>query len=93
MIVSVKALRRPLPHLQRALLAAILAAVRGNVAINLTSFDVTPTAMAAWLLMGVGVALVAPLNVPLEAVMEKQSLRQPAVRLNSIAYNRKGRSR
>jgi len=78
-IVSVKALRRPLPPPQRALLAAILAAVLGNVANNLTSFDVTPTAMAAWLLMGVGVALATPPAVPLEAVMEKQPFRHWAL--------------
>lgn len=55
-----RALRRPLPSRKRALLVAILAAVLGNVANNLTSFDVTPTATAVWLLMGVGVGLARP---------------------------------
>ena len=71
-MVSVRALRRPLPLPQRALLAAILAAVLGNVANNLTSFDVTATAMVAWLLMGVGVALAAPPTVPPKAVKGKR---------------------
>ena len=78
-IVSLKALRRPLPFAQRALLAAILAAVLGNVANNLTSFDVTPTAMATWLLMGMGVALAAPPPLPGEAVGGKRPLRQWAL--------------
>jgi O-antigen ligase len=44
----------------RALLIAGLAAVLGNEVNNLLSFDVTATAMATWLLMGMGMALVAP---------------------------------
>jgi O-antigen ligase/tetratricopeptide (TPR) repeat protein len=75
-IVSFKALRRPLPFPQRLLLAAILAAVLGNVANNLTSFDVTPTAMAAWLLLGVGVALAAPPPRPIKAAVGKRPFRQ-----------------
>jgi O-antigen ligase/Flp pilus assembly protein TadD len=78
-MVSVRALRRPLPFPQRALLAAILAAVLGNVANNLTSFDVTPTAMAVWLLMGVGVALTVPPAVPPETVMKKRPFRHWAL--------------
>ncbi|MFO7682157.1 MAG: O-antigen ligase family protein [Chloroflexota bacterium] len=78
-IVSVKALRRPLTPLRRALLAAILAAVLGNVANNLTSFDVTSTAMATWLLLGVGVALAASPPMQLEAVVGKRPFRQWAI--------------
>lgn len=61
-VVSVigRALRQTHPPQKRALLIAVLAAVLGNVANNLVSFDVTPTAMATWLLMGMGVALAAP---------------------------------
>jgi cytochrome c-type biogenesis protein CcmH/NrfG len=55
-----RALRQPQPAPQRALLIAALAAVLGNVANNLVSFDVTPTATASWLLLGMGVALAAP---------------------------------
>jgi O-antigen ligase len=42
---------------ERVLLAGILAAVVGNVTNNLVSFDVTATATASWLLMGMGVGL------------------------------------
>lgn len=76
--LSLKALRRPLPPAQRALLAAIVAAVLGNVANNLTSFDVTPTAMATWLLLGMGVALASP-PLPPEAVGRKRPFRQWAL--------------
>jgi tetratricopeptide (TPR) repeat protein/O-antigen ligase len=62
-----RALRQPLPPQKRALLAAVLAAVAGNVANNLVSFEVTATATAVWLLMGVGVALAVPL--PQQAVV------------------------
>jgi tetratricopeptide (TPR) repeat protein/O-antigen ligase len=78
-MVSVRALRRPLPFPQRALLAAILAAVLGNVANNLTSFDVTPTAMVTWLLMGMGVALAAPPVAQPAAVVGKRPFRQWAL--------------
>ena len=55
-----RALRRqPAPE-KRALLIAILAAVAGNLANNSVSFDVTPTATAMWLLMGMGIALASP---------------------------------
>ena len=47
---ALQRLRRP-P--ERALFAACLAAVAGNLAGNLVSFDVTATATATWLLMGV----------------------------------------
>jgi tetratricopeptide (TPR) repeat protein len=59
-IVAVRALRRPLSREKRALLAAVVCAVLGNVANNLVSFDVTSTATTTWLLMGLGVALAAP---------------------------------
>ena len=59
-VVLMRALRQPLPMWRRGWLIAILAAVLGNVANNLVSFDVTPTAMASWFLMGVGVALTLP---------------------------------
>ena len=55
-----RALRRPASPTQRALLIGILAAIAANIVNNLTSFDVTPTAMATWLLMGMGVALATP---------------------------------
>ena len=55
-----RALRQPQPAPQQALLIAALAAVLGNAVNNLVSFDVTPTATAAWLLMGMGVALAVP---------------------------------
>lgn len=58
--ITGRALRRPQPAARRALLAAAVAAVLGNVVNNLVSFDVTPTATATWLLMGIGVALAAP---------------------------------
>lgn len=55
--VMTKALHQPQPTEQRWWLIAILAAVLGNVANNLVSFEVTPTAMAFWVLTGMGVAL------------------------------------
>lgn len=58
--VVARALQRPNPPQKQALLAGILAAVLAHTANNLVSFDVTPTAMVTWLLMGMGVALVAP---------------------------------
>lgn len=59
-VVVSRALRRRQPLPRRALLAAVLSAVLANLANNLVSFDVTSTAMAFWLLMGVGVALAGP---------------------------------
>ncbi|MCB0196831.1 MAG: tetratricopeptide repeat protein, partial [Anaerolineae bacterium] len=56
---------------KRALLIAILAAVLGNTAHNLVSFDVTPTATATWLLMGLGVALVAPSPASINNLVKK----------------------
>lgn len=48
------------PADRRALLATLFAAAVGNTANNMTSFDVTPTAMAFWLLLGMGVGLANP---------------------------------
>ena len=45
---------------RRLLIVACLAAVAGNIAGNLVSFDVTATATATWLLMGATMALTAP---------------------------------
>ena len=59
-VVMMRALRQPLPMWRRGWLIAILAAVLGNVANNLVSFDVTPTGIVSWFLMGVGVALTLP---------------------------------
>ena len=59
-VVTARALRSPEVADKRALLIAVLAAVFGNLAGNLVSFDVTPTATATWLLMGIGVALATP---------------------------------
>jgi Flp pilus assembly protein TadD len=42
------------------LLTAILAALIGNLTNTLTSFDVTTTSVAVWLLLGVGMALSQP---------------------------------
>jgi Tfp pilus assembly protein PilF/O-antigen ligase len=52
-----RALSRPARGEKRVFLAAILAAVLTNLVNNLVSFDVTPTATASWLLIGLGVAL------------------------------------
>jgi tetratricopeptide (TPR) repeat protein len=71
-IVVMQALRRPQPPQKRALLVAVLAAVLGNTVNNLASFDVTPTAAAVWLLMGTGVALSAPLPLPVETALGRQ---------------------
>lgn len=49
---------------RRALLAACLAAVAGNAAGALVSFDVTPTAAASWMLMAVVAGLVAASRAP-----------------------------
>jgi tetratricopeptide (TPR) repeat protein len=65
-VLVVRAVAVAQPPERRALLIASLAAVTGNVAGGLVSFDVTPTAMASWLLMGVGVALSAPPRLPPE---------------------------
>ncbi len=59
-MVAARALRPPETADKRALLIAVLAAVFGNLTGNLVSFDVTPTATATWLLMGIGVALSLP---------------------------------
>ena len=55
--IMARALRGPLATEKRLILAGIVAAVLGNLARNLVSFDVTATAMAFWLLLGMGVAL------------------------------------
>ncbi|MFQ5400676.1 MAG: tetratricopeptide repeat protein [Anaerolineae bacterium] len=78
-IVVVQALRRPQSPQQRALLVAVLAAILGHTANNLVSFDVTPTATAVWLLMGLGVALSAPLPQVLSAATGRRSLPQWAL--------------
>jgi hypothetical protein len=52
--------RRSYTRRKRLLLTAVLSAVMANVANNLVSFDVTPTAVAFWLLMGMGFALASP---------------------------------
>ena len=67
------ALGRPQSTRRRALLIATLSAVLGNVANNLTSFDVTPTATATWLLMGMGAALAAPPSLSLAPVTAQRS--------------------
>ena len=59
-LVVRKGLLRTHTARKRIMLIAILAAVMGNLANNMVSFDVTPTAVAAWLLMGMGVALASP---------------------------------
>lgn len=58
--VALRALRETKSSEKRLLLAGTLAAVGANLTNNLTSFDVTATATAAWLLMGLAVALAAP---------------------------------
>jgi tetratricopeptide (TPR) repeat protein len=59
-VVVARALSMSLLPFKRALLIGVAAAVLGNIVNNLLSFDVTPTASATWLLMGVGVALAGP---------------------------------
>lgn len=59
-----RALRQPQPSEKLLLLSVITAAVIANTINNLVSFDVTPTAAAVWLLMGVGVALTLPSRLP-----------------------------
>lgn len=59
-VVAARALRSPDVADKRTLLIAVLTAVLGNLAGNLVSFDVTPTATATWLLMGIGVSLATP---------------------------------
>ncbi|MAU01216.1 MAG: hypothetical protein CL608_29075 [Anaerolineaceae bacterium] len=59
-----RALRQPQPAEKRILLSAIVAAVVANTINNLVSFDVTPTATALWLLMGLGIALTLPPRLP-----------------------------
>jgi O-antigen ligase/Flp pilus assembly protein TadD len=71
-----QALGRPHPPQKRVLLIAVLAAVLGNVANNLVSFEVTPTATATWLLMGLGIALVGPPATPADMSMGKPRLWQ-----------------
>jgi tetratricopeptide (TPR) repeat protein len=78
-IIVGQAMGQPHPPEKRALLIAILAAVLGNTANNLVSFDVTPTATATWLLMGVGVTLAAPPASQAGAKLEKRRLWQWAL--------------
>lgn len=70
-IIVNRALQHPLPPEKRALLIAILAAVTGNLVNNLVSFDVTPTATAMWLLMGIGIALASQPSAPPNAVAQR----------------------
>jgi tetratricopeptide (TPR) repeat protein len=78
-VVVGQALRQPHSPEKQALLIAVLAAVLGNAANNLVSFDVTATATVSWLLMGVGVALSAPPASPVGAIGEKRSFWQWAL--------------
>ncbi len=75
-LVVGRALRRPLPPARRALLIAALAAVLGNAVNNLLSFDVTATAVAAWLLMGLGVAQAGGEPSPADAPLTVHSPRR-----------------
>lgn len=68
------AARRPASPEVGLVLAAVIAAVGGNMAHNLVSFDSTTTAMATWLLMGVGVGLANPLE---EAEQAQEASRRP----------------
>lgn len=56
-----RALRRARQPERRALLAGIFAAVLASMANNLSSFDVTATAVATWVLLGLGMGLARPL--------------------------------
>ncbi len=69
------ALQHPQAPQKRVLLIATLAAVLGNTANNLVSFDVTPTAMVTWLLMGIGVAQTLPI-IEEKMVGQKRPLTQ-----------------
>jgi len=63
LFLSGRSLQKGHTSRKRALLAGIVAAVVANSANNLVSFDVTPSAAASWLLMGVGTALaMAPID-------------------------------
>lgn len=53
--------QQPQPPAKRVLMAALMAAVLAATVNNLTSFDVTPTAMSFWLLLGMAVGLSQPL--------------------------------
>ncbi|MCL4265665.1 MAG: O-antigen ligase family protein [Anaerolineae bacterium] len=55
-----RALRQTSERSRRLLLIAILSALVGNLTNNLTSFEVTTTAVPVWLLLGMGVALSQP---------------------------------
>jgi cytochrome c-type biogenesis protein CcmH/NrfG/O-antigen ligase len=72
LFLSGRSLQKGHTSRKRALLAAIVAAVVANSANNLVSFDVTPSAAATWLLMGVGTALaMAPINLTPQREVEK----------------------
>jgi len=75
-ITIYNALNQPQLPQKRALLIGSLAAVLGNTVNNLVSFDVTPTATATWLLMGMGVALTTPSAIQVETVVNKRPLWQ-----------------
>ncbi|MCB0035451.1 MAG: O-antigen ligase family protein [Anaerolineales bacterium] len=66
--------QHPQPTEKRAWLIALVAAVGGNLTNNLASFDVTPTATAMWLLLGLGMALASPSAVPTVTLPAKRPL-------------------
>jgi tetratricopeptide (TPR) repeat protein len=78
-VTVARALRQPQSPKKRALLIAVLAAVVGNTANNLSSFDATATAMTTWLLMGVGVALAGPSSRHVGAAVGERCFWQWAV--------------
>lgn len=78
-IATGRAVRGTSQPKKRALLLAVLAAILGNTAHNLVSFDVTATATATWMLMGVGLGLAGAPSVQTVAAVPKRSLRQWAV--------------
>jgi tetratricopeptide (TPR) repeat protein len=64
-------------------LLAALAAVLSNLTNNLVSFDVTPTATATWLLLGMGVGLAGP-RAPVD-VLRQVSITHPVWRGVTVA--------
>ncbi len=67
-----RAWQQPQPPARRALLAAVIAAVTGAITNNLTSFDITPTAIAFWLLLGMNVALSQPVNTSAHGIVVRK---------------------
>jgi O-antigen ligase/cytochrome c-type biogenesis protein CcmH/NrfG len=72
LVVIGRALRQSQSPFKRILLTAILAALLGQIANNLVSFEVTPTATAGWLLLGLGVALARPASPPINPIVGKR---------------------